>query len=192
MIIHDVFYPSNNSPLSRIFYSKPSSQVSSSKPSSRISSSKPSSRISSSKPPTRDSGNKANWIANSEDIKHIGFKENYPLPDLLWKLQRTLGYRHHSIDRLCETLFSAGLTEEEVEKKITKFCNMDYSGVLQLLDDNLAKPWPANDSACLQKIILPANSQIAALSGSKRSRSMYLQPNQSSSDSKRQKKVTKV
>jgi hypothetical protein len=60
-----------------------------------------------------------------------------------------------------------------VQENFYKERNVEYSQVLDILDDALQKQWPQDDSAQLQKVNLPPNSQIDALSGSKRSRNDY-------------------
>jgi len=72
-------------------------------------------------------------------------------------------------------LFSGDtLPKEEVQKKLSKGCNVEYSQVLKKLDSMLGEQWPHDDSAQLQKTNLPPNLQIDALSGSKRSRTFFL------------------
>jgi len=51
--------------------------------------------------------------------------------------------------------------------------NVEYSQVIDRLSNALLEQWPHDDSAQLQRIDLPANLQIGALSGSKRSRDIF-------------------
>jgi hypothetical protein len=101
---------------------------------------------------------RVNWMANSKfRFKVTG---NKPLSSLLPSLKDMLGFRHLN-SKVINKL-------QSIETR-----NVEYSQVLKMLDDALQEQWPHDDCARLQRIALPANLQIAALSASKRSRSMY-------------------
>jgi hypothetical protein len=76
------------------------------------------------------------------------------------------------ISNMINTILDKG-PDPDMLLKAFKKRNVEYSQVLKRLDDALQEQWPYDDSAQLQEINLPANLQIGALSGSKRSRSMY-------------------
>jgi predicted ATPase len=104
----------------------------------------------------RGDGSKVNWMANSEDVMRLKVTGNDPLSNLLSSLKNTLGTKHistNTIDAILEQLDHP----KAIEENLSKARNVDYSQVLDSLDDALRKQWPHNDSAQLQRIILPSN-----------------------------------
>jgi hypothetical protein len=67
-----------------------------------------------------------------------------------------------------------------IGKMVQQFSEVNHLQVIDELNKVLQEQWPHNDSAQLQKIILPPNHQIGSLSGSKRSRSLYFDSHNSS------------
>ena len=119
--------------------------------------------------------NKVNWMANSDDLSNFEFTGNPTLSKLLSSLKKVLMHRHlssNTIDGFVGLLPDDTL-QKEVREKLSKRRNVEYSQVLKELDDALRKEWPHDDSAQLQKIILPPTLQMDALSGSKRLRTAY-------------------
>jgi hypothetical protein len=105
-------------------------------------------------------GSKVDWMANNDDVDIFKVTGNNPLSLLLPSLKDMLGFRH--------------LSSKVINKlQSIETLNVEYSRVIKMLDDALQEQWPHDDCAWLQRIALPANLQIAALSASKRSRSMY-------------------
>jgi serine/threonine protein kinase len=116
-------------------------------------------------------GSKVHWMANTDDVDIFKVTGNNPLSVLLSSLKKLLGFRHLS-SKVIDTILDEG-PDPDMLLKVSKKCNVEYSQVLKRLDDALQEQWPHDDSAQPQEINLPANLQIGALSGSKRSRSMY-------------------
>jgi hypothetical protein len=120
-------------------------------------------------------GSKVDWMANNDDVDIFKVTGNNPLSVLLPLLKKLLGFRHVSANMISDTIntiFNEG-PDPDLLLKFSKKRNVEYSQVLKRLDDALQEQWPHDDCARLQRIALPANLQIAALSASKRSRSMY-------------------
>jgi len=147
----------------------------------------------------RGNDSKVNWMANSEDVDYFKVTGNGPLSSLLSSLKNMLGRRHvsaNTTNALLDQLEMADPLQDMLREKFSKNRSVEYSQVLDRLDVALREQWPHDDSAQLQKINLPSNLQIGALSGSKRSRSIYFASHNSppvhsepfrSSNSKRQK-----
>jgi serine/threonine protein kinase len=143
---------------------------------------------------------KLNWMANSDVVDSFKVTGNDPLSDLLSSLKNILGARHISttmIDAIDAILEEVG-SSKEVTNRLREKRKVEYSQVLDTLNDALQKQWPHDDSAQLQEIILPSNYQKGALTGSKRSRSNYFADHNSQPvhsepvHSKRQKNATEV
>ena len=120
---------------------------------------------------------RANWLANSSSFSKFKVTGNDPLSDLLLSLKSKFGRRHTNPDTLND--FMENLAQNDInidgrEERIRKYRkDLNHDEVLKMLDTALAQQWPDDDPARLQKIRLPAREQRSALSGSKRSRSMY-------------------
>jgi hypothetical protein len=133
-------------------------------------------------------GSKVDRMANNDDVDIFV---------LLPSLKKLLGFRYVSANMISDTIntiFNEG-PDPDLLLKFSKKRNVEYSQVLKRLDDALQEQWPHDDCARLQRIALPTNLQIAALSASKRSRSMYYashnsqpvhsEPNRSSNSKRR-------
>ncbi|KAN0118276.1 Ribonuclease H-like domain containing protein [Russula decolorans] len=120
-------------------------------------------------------GSKVDWMANNDDVDIFKVTGNNPLSVLLPSLKKLLGFRHVSANMISDTIntiFNEG-PDPDLLLKFSKKRNVEYSQVLKRLDDALQEQWPHDDCARLQRIALPANLQIAALSASKRSRIFF-------------------
>jgi hypothetical protein len=143
--------------------------------------------------PVRGDDSRVNWMANSNDINEFEVTGNGPLSGLLLSLKTNLGRRHLSsamIDKILK--FIPEESSDSVRRKLSD--EVDYSEFLMMLDAALAMQWRDDDSAHLQEIHLPSSSRVGALSGSKRSRSIFFASHNSlpvhsepSEPSKRQK-----
>jgi serine/threonine protein kinase len=147
-------------------------------------------------------GSKANWMANSGIINHYRFTGNDPLSLLLSSLKDMLGLRHVNsaiikaiFDKVKPMLDSSKEFSDIVREEFSN--DVEYSRVLEEFEKALQEEWPRDDSAQLQEIILPSRYQMAAIYGSKRSRTSMSESHNSllihskpvrSSSSKRQKK----
>lgn len=141
----------------------------------------------------RGNDSKVNWMANSEDVESFKVAGNDPLSGLLLSLKNMLGPRHVSANTVNAVLAQL---DDTLREKFSRMRSVEYSQFRDKLDSALKEQWPHDDSAQLQEINLPSNLQIGALSGSKRSRSIFFASHNSqpvhsepvrSSNSKRQK-----